>query len=104
MLCCLHPLARCTNYKLPSGRFKQLQSTFLKFDLTVLPLSCCLPFPREWVHVLTRQDLESETYSVEDVVLPVIGTSTIFPANSVADKSAIALASSRRRSDMRISI
>ncbi len=44
-------------------------------------------FYREYVHVLTQQDVESEKYSLDDVILPVLGTTTIFPANSVADRS-----------------
>ncbi len=36
--------------------------------------------------MLTQQDLEQERYGMEDVVLPVMGSSTIYPANAVADR------------------
>ena len=38
------------------------------------------------MHVLTQQDIHTGEYDLEDVVLPLLGTSTVFPSNSVADK------------------
>lgn len=40
--------------------------------------------PRECVHVLTSHDIQSGGYSIEDVVLPLVGTSTVSPENKVA--------------------
>lgn len=54
---------------------------------------------REWVHVLTRQDLEQERYGLEDVVLPIMGSSTIFPDNAVADRYVHCMCSKQRCSD-----
>ena len=41
---------------------------------------------RESVHVLTSRDIQSGRYSMEDVVLPIVGTSTICPENKVASR------------------
>lgn len=41
---------------------------------------------RDWVHVLTAQDIAEKSYGLEDVVLPVMGYSIIYPHNKVADR------------------
>ena len=41
---------------------------------------------RELVHVVSSEDMERQAYSLEDVVLPVLGTSILYPHNRVADK------------------
>lgn len=41
---------------------------------------------REWVHVLSSEDVQNHKYSLKDVVLPVVGTNTIFPQNTVAER------------------
>ena len=47
-------------------------------------LSTC--FAREWVHELTSHDIANKNYTLEDVVLPVAGSSVILPGNKVKDK------------------
>ena len=41
---------------------------------------------RDLVHVVTQQEINSGQYSLGDVVLPLLGTSTMLPSNRVADK------------------
>ena len=49
-------------------------------------LGCGYDTCREWVHVLSSEDVLSKVYSLQDVVLPVIGSRTIFPENRVAKR------------------
>ena len=41
---------------------------------------------REWVHVLSSEDVRNEVYSLKDVLIPTIGAATIYPGNRVADR------------------
>ena len=42
---------------------------------------------RDCVHTLTSNDIQTGRYSIREVVLPLLGTNTIFPRNKVADRS-----------------
>ena len=35
------------------------------------------------VHIVTQDDIDAKTYTMEDVVIPVVGTKTIFPTNAL---------------------
>ena len=41
---------------------------------------------REWVHVLSSEDVQRKVYTLRDIVLPVVGTTTIFPENRVGER------------------
>ena len=38
------------------------------------------------MHILTSADVDSGLYSIRDIVLPAVGTATVFPGNKVADR------------------
>ena len=35
------------------------------------------------VHIVTQDDIDAKTYTMEDVVIPVVGTKTVFPTNAL---------------------
>ena len=37
------------------------------------------------VHIVTEEDIANQTYTLEDVLIPVVGTKTVFPTNSLGD-------------------
>ena len=43
------------------------------------------------VHVVTAADLAAGSYSAQDIVLPLPGSQTIYPANSIAEVSLLLL-------------
>ena len=44
------------------------------------------PLFSRMMHVVTSFDISEKKYSLSDVVLPLIGTNTLLPENSVRDK------------------
>ncbi len=62
-------------------------SEVLRFRLSWCPLPSPVTI-RDNIHILTSEDVASQRYSIGDVILPSLGTGTIFPENQVADRSA----------------
>ena len=37
------------------------------------------------VHIVTKEDVENKKYIMEDILVPVVGTKTVFPTNALGD-------------------
>lgn len=61
-----------------------------KMDNTKVLVGDLIPNPKKVensteskVHIVTKEDVESSTYTMEDVLVPVVGTKTVFPTNEL---------------------
>lgn len=80
----VHSLSSLLWNHLVSHRLQEYGERVVEGDLILRPSQ--EKTLRECVHVLTSLEASSGHYSIGDVVLPMVGTGTVFPGNRTAEK------------------